>query len=217
MYGAGLADELASKREHKILSVLLSANKLLDYSRYLYIYPLIVFPAFTGYWTLYGVNTIEGQYKCFDTYMHPYDEGIYSDSAWYWTLSTYLKSFIHRNIQNNLQQYKYEAHSHQHENTECPYIYFNESLFKTVSYAVCGAMLSSLITQLIQLSDIEYKERQRRTPIICTAIINSTALFTHLSMARGWFPKVVSVFGRLSHVARWAEWVSLVPVLMVSL
>eukprot|EP01035_Chromulina_nebulosa_P019254 gene19254-25108_t len=34
-------------------------------------------------------------------------------------------------------------------------------------------------------------------------------------MARGWSPMVISKFGRISHVVRWGEWLSVAPALMI--
>jgi hypothetical protein len=92
---------------------------------------------------------------------------------------------------------------------------FDIELHQYVSMMTAGILFSFFITQVLQLLEYEVRNSFRVTAVYCTAVINIIAAIAHYSMARGWFPKAISIFGRINHVARWGEWVSLVPLLMI--
>lgn len=92
---------------------------------------------------------------------------------------------------------------------------FDNELFQYVSLVTSSILFSSFISQVLQIFDYDVRNSFRITAVYCTAVINLIATAAHYSMAKGWFPTVISIFGRVNHVARWGEWVSLVPLLMV--
>jgi hypothetical protein len=94
-------------------------------------------------------------------------------------------------------------------------IEFDNDMFKYVSIITSSILFSSFLAQVLQLFDHDVRHSFRFTSVYCTAVINIIATTAHYSMARGWFPTVISIFGRVNHVARWGEWASLVPLLMV--
>lgn len=54
-----------------------------------------------------------------------------------------------------------------------------------------------------------------KSPIFCSVSVNAIASLSHLAMALDLCPVLMSPFGRVSHVARFGEWVALVPLLVV--
>lgn len=61
----------------------------------------------------------------------------------------------------------------------------------------------------------ESKYALRSVPIYCTAVIHLIAFLTHFLNHLNWFPYFVSPFGRITCLARWGEWLALVPFLMI--
>lgn len=94
-------------------------------------------------------------------------------------------------------------------------IKYDDTAFSTFSYFTAGTFASSFLMQILQLADSEIKDSIKRAPIFCTAVVNLVSFMTHLSFGLRTFPIIVSPFGRVTHLARWGEWVSLVPILMV--
>jgi len=99
----------------------------------------------------------------------------------------------------------------------CPYrdITFDIDSFELVSHLTTGVFATLLILHLLQLLECDIRHSYRLPAVYCTSVINFIAFFSHLSMARGWSPMVISRFGRISHVVRWGEWLSVAPALMI--
>ena len=54
-----------------------------------------------------------------------------------------------------------------------------------------------------------------KVPIYCSACVTSIAGLSHLILAYDLLPVVMSPFGRVSHLARFGEWIAAVPLLVV--
>jgi bacteriorhodopsin len=86
---------------------------------------------------------------------------------------------------------------------------------KQVSVLIIGGLMSSFLLQLMQILSKRKKTAKEQTPLYCTAVVDAVAMFAQLSLFMNWFPVTVSAYGRVWHIARWAEWVAIVPVLMI--
>lgn len=210
-----MADRIATEREEKLYSMLASANKLALYAPYVCVFPFLAFPSFAWFWITYGDT------GCIQSYSQPYSESqmtLTSPMDVYSYVSHITKNLIHRYVQENIGNYQgMSIRNNETRSQQCSYVYFDENLFRIVSYCISGVMLSSFFTQILHYYENEVKEPSFKVPIVCSGVVNFTAFVAHFSMARNWLPVIVSSFGRLNHVARWGEWVTLVPVLMVSL
>lgn len=90
---------------------------------------------------------------------------------------------------------------------------FDDENFRLFSLFTSGTFLASLCLQICDLTELE--DNFKKAPIYCCATINGISFVSHISMACGYFPIIISSWGRLTHVARWGEWIATVPLLMV--
>lgn len=92
-------------------------------------------------------------------------------------------------------------------------IHYDDNIFRAVSSVSAGAFASSVLLQLLLVFDAGVWNSVRTAPAICSTVINMIGFVSHISMAHGWLPIVISSFGRVVHMARLGEWLSLVPLL----
>ena len=95
------------------------------------------------------------------------------------------------------------------------HISFRDSTFETLSFVTSGAFFAALLIGLLQLYDAFRKSIPNIAPTYCMVMITFIGFITHLIMAMGWSPTVLSPFGRITHVVRLGEYLALVPLLMV--
>lgn len=89
--------------------------------------------------------------------------------------------------------------------------YSSHKFWSKVAASSFGA---SFIVQLHQVLTSD-RPAALKVPLYCAACCNIIACLSHTALAYDFLPVLMSAFGRVSHVARFGEWVSLVPLLVV--
>eukprot|EP00628_Pelagophyceae_sp_CCMP2097_P038821 CAMPEP_0184256912 /NCGR_PEP_ID=MMETSP0977-20130417/9056_1 /TAXON_ID=483370 /ORGANISM="non described non described, Strain CCMP2097" /LENGTH=934 /DNA_ID=CAMNT_0026562507 /DNA_START=47 /DNA_END=2846 /DNA_ORIENTATION=- len=97
------------------------------------------------------------------------------------------------------------------------------TLIQTLSFCTMTCFMTSAVLNWLKIAFDDQptsaseacEVRARHAPLECVVVINLISMLTHFMIATETMPVTVSIFGQRMHSARWAEWCSLVPLLML--